>query len=700
MAIFHLTTKVGGRSSGKSVVAAAAYRSREVMTDERTGKRYDYRYRGKEDSEILAPDNSPEWATDRARLWNEVEKAERRSDARTYREIEAALPKELSWEQQRELVREFVRENYTDNRIIADVAYHRNNDGNPHAHILLTTRSVGPDGFGLKNRDMNKREALESWRESWEAHANKALERAGRSERIDRRTLQEQGLDRDATRHLGPQATALERAGIRTTIGEYNAKVVEIAESRQRLAELKREKAAAEERVREMVSRRPGASRLVRMERQAEWKALRAEASANFWVDRVSRFEAMRQEGISLSPRDVANEKAARAAFQKSEKRLIEAKATHDELARLVRARGLDAPLRSGQPAPAKEYLALRTERVSLESREQKLSSQLSAHGNDHRNGEMHQTAEARSRASYFQAEREMRELSRGTNAALRKTPKWVPGVGQAAEASREQLKAAIAKRDLALKRLREMAAEHNTTVRELPAVLRREQEASKQRLDSLQEEHTRVAAAAREARRAEAAADFAGQQRLKGPDRLILNERHRQRLESGLWDPGASRDLRALEAAQGRALAQQDWNTLKEMRAGLFSRDLQALRGYESAMRLGEYRDAARAGGPRDATRDTELEKNALGALKELDPSKHDRILDRAHRQLGRDAGGSEVKRGTALAGNLAAAALGEARRVEREVISDHIRERGRPSREEMRDLSRMPTDGDRERD
>jgi hypothetical protein len=97
MAIASCHVSVISRAKGRSSVAAAAYRSGEKITDERTGITYDYtRKGGVVYSALLVPDHSPEWAKDRAQLWNEVERIETRSNAQTAREVEIALPKELT----------------------------------------------------------------------------------------------------------------------------------------------------------------------------------------------------------------------------------------------------------------------------------------------------------------------------------------------------------------------------------------------------------------------------------------------------------------------------------------------------------------------------------------------------------------------------------------------------------------------------
>ena len=232
MAIYHLHAKVISRSDGRSATAAAAYRAGENITDTRTGLTFDYTKKGGVDhTEIIAPDNAPVWASDRAALWNEVEKAEKRKDAQVCREVEIALPCELSNDQQLDLVRRFVHVQFVSRGMIADVAIHRAKDENPHAHILLTMRSIDANGFGQKVRAWNDKELLENWRAAWEAHANLALEKSGQSARIDHRTLAAQGIDREPQIHIGAKVAEMEGRGVRTEIGE-NALNVELRNER------------------------------------------------------------------------------------------------------------------------------------------------------------------------------------------------------------------------------------------------------------------------------------------------------------------------------------------------------------------------------------------------------------------------------------------------------------------------------------
>lgn len=182
------------RSQGRSATAAIAYRVAERIEDRRTGLVFDYAARGGVDhTEILAPDHAPDWVRDRSELWNRVEEAETRKNSQVAREVRVALPAELTHEARVELVREFVREQFVERGIVADIALHApgraGDERNHHAHILLTTREIGPEGFTSKNRDWNKVELLEGWREAWARDSNAALERAGIEDRVDHRTL-------------------------------------------------------------------------------------------------------------------------------------------------------------------------------------------------------------------------------------------------------------------------------------------------------------------------------------------------------------------------------------------------------------------------------------------------------------------------------------------------------------------------------
>ncbi|NUU67992.1 MobA/MobL family protein [Enterobacteriaceae bacterium BIT-l23] len=194
MAIFHLDFKIVKRSEGRSSVAKAAYHARTRITDERTGDTYDYSRRTDLYGHfILAPVNAPEHIVkDSTALWNEVERVERQQNGQTARFFDVAIPAELNNEDKKKLVLEYCQKNFVDKGMIADIAFHDLDSDNPHAHVMLTLKTIGPEGFGKKERSWNDRKMSVLWRESWASMANSYLAAAGSSERIDHRSLQSQ----------------------------------------------------------------------------------------------------------------------------------------------------------------------------------------------------------------------------------------------------------------------------------------------------------------------------------------------------------------------------------------------------------------------------------------------------------------------------------------------------------------------------
>ena len=230
MAIYRFEAKVIGRSEragGRSVVAAAAYRSGDKMEDRKYEVTHDYSRRaaGVVFSEILAPENAPAWVMDRQELWNAVETKEdthnRRASAQLAREFIPALPKELTPEQQQDLVRGFVRSELVSRGMIADVAIHEPKEGdNIHAHILCSMRTISPLGFEKKERSWNETALLVGLREAWETHTNDALEKAGHEVRVSCKSLENRGIEQEPQPKLGVAAAAMERKGIETERGK------------------------------------------------------------------------------------------------------------------------------------------------------------------------------------------------------------------------------------------------------------------------------------------------------------------------------------------------------------------------------------------------------------------------------------------------------------------------------------------------
>jgi hypothetical protein len=218
MPIYHLSVKTISRSAGRSATAAAAYRAGAEIVDERTGEVHDYRRKGGVESAVLVlPTDAPEWASKRAKLWNAAEVSETRKNSTVAREFEIALPSELSAQERAKLAHDFAREIVERHGCAADVAIHAPGRGgdnrNHHAHILCTTRQLTPEGFGAKCRELDDRKTgeIERWRERFAQLQNDSLERAGVAERVDHRSLKDQGIDREPTVHLGPAASGYER---------------------------------------------------------------------------------------------------------------------------------------------------------------------------------------------------------------------------------------------------------------------------------------------------------------------------------------------------------------------------------------------------------------------------------------------------------------------------------------------------------
>lgn len=255
MAIFHFQVQIITRGKGQSAVASASYRSGEKLVDERTGETKFYKRAVQPETMILAPSHAPEWVYDRNRLWNEVEKVEKNWNSQLSREINVALPRELSNEKQVELIRNFVQDQFVDKGMVADIAIHRDDQNNPHAHIMLTVRQFNEHGeWGNKKKkeyqldrngekvldkngkpkyktvsltDWDNRDNVTMWREQWANYANQTLEKEGISEKITHLSHEARGLEELPTVHLGHVNHAMEKRGIQTEKGDHNRFVQE-----------------------------------------------------------------------------------------------------------------------------------------------------------------------------------------------------------------------------------------------------------------------------------------------------------------------------------------------------------------------------------------------------------------------------------------------------------------------------------------
>jgi ATP-dependent exoDNAse (exonuclease V) alpha subunit len=229
VAIYHNSVSVVKRSAGKSAVAAAAYRSGDKLTDERTGLTHDYTRKSGVDYSVILTPIEADWITDRAKLWNAVEASEKRGDAQLAREVTLAIPIELSRDDRVELVLEYVQKNYVDRGMIADVNFHHLGGNNPHAHIMVTMRDLIIDdneevSFGNKNRGWNNWKDAASFtksREDWAKIANKYLIEAGYPDaQIDHRSNADRGIETIPQIHLGAKTVAARKKGIASKRGE------------------------------------------------------------------------------------------------------------------------------------------------------------------------------------------------------------------------------------------------------------------------------------------------------------------------------------------------------------------------------------------------------------------------------------------------------------------------------------------------
>jgi len=235
---YHCSVKMIGRSDGRSAVACAAYRSGERLHDERYAKEHNYApRRGVTQTGILAPKDAPQWAFNREALWNRAEAVEKRKDAQVAREFELALPHQVSADVRVALVEEFISQELIPRGMIVDYAIHspngRGDDRNWHAHLMTTLRPLEAGDFSrMKDRDACTQEMVCHWRQAWAELQNRTFERLkvrgedGGILRADHRSYEEQGIGQEPTLHMGVLATAMERHGIPTEIGELNREIV------------------------------------------------------------------------------------------------------------------------------------------------------------------------------------------------------------------------------------------------------------------------------------------------------------------------------------------------------------------------------------------------------------------------------------------------------------------------------------------
>jgi Ti-type conjugative transfer relaxase TraA len=230
MAIYHFSAKVVSRANGSSAVASAAYRSASELHDDRLGRNHDFSNKaGVIHSEVMLPQGAPERLNDRTTLWNEVEAGEKRKDAQLAREVEFSIPREMNEKQGVQLARDFVKKQFVDHGMVADLNVHwdKAKDGSPkpHAHVMLAMRDVGPEGFGAKNRDWNSTELLKDWREAWSTHVNERMAELGLEGRIDHRSYESQGIGLEPQHKIGPAASRRPEQGLEAERIEDHARI-------------------------------------------------------------------------------------------------------------------------------------------------------------------------------------------------------------------------------------------------------------------------------------------------------------------------------------------------------------------------------------------------------------------------------------------------------------------------------------------
>ena len=230
MAIYHFSAKVVSRANGSSAVASAAYRSASELHDERLNRHHDFSNKaGVIHSEVMLPQGAPERLNDRTTLWNEVEAGEKRKDAQLAREVEFSIPRELNPQQGVSLARDFVEKQFVERGMVADLNVHwdmgKDGQPKPHAHVMLSMREVGPEGFGQKVREWNSTQLLQGWREAWADHVNERLAELDIDARIDHRTLQAQGIELEPQHKIGPAASRMPEQRLEAERVEDHARI-------------------------------------------------------------------------------------------------------------------------------------------------------------------------------------------------------------------------------------------------------------------------------------------------------------------------------------------------------------------------------------------------------------------------------------------------------------------------------------------
>ncbi|HES3853287.1 TPA: MobA/MobL family protein [Streptococcus pyogenes] len=254
---FHFSVNIISRGKGKSAVASAAYISGEKIKNEWDGVTHDYtKKQGVISKEIYLPDRAPKEYKDRKTLWNSVELFEKNSNAQLARNFIISLPKELSMEENKKMIEEYIQTNFVKEGMIVDLAIHdesREGNQNIHAHIMTIVRPINEDGtWGQKSKKeyildekgekilnkngkpktrkvelttWNDKGNVEKWRENFSKLCNEYLAKNKIEKRVDHRSFKRRGIKQIPTIHLGASASAMERKGIRTEKGDINREI-------------------------------------------------------------------------------------------------------------------------------------------------------------------------------------------------------------------------------------------------------------------------------------------------------------------------------------------------------------------------------------------------------------------------------------------------------------------------------------------
>lgn len=242
MANYHMEVTTISRGKGRSIARALNYITGERIYDEYNGRSYGHKREDVLFSKIFLPDHAPPEFCDLQSLCDEIDRAEVRYDARTAREFKGSLPNELTYPELTQIVQEFITHNFVDHSLCAIAAIHEGRNesdptkNNPHAHIIVPTRTVGMDGFcEKKNREWDKKKYIGIWREDWANVQNRAYERNGLDVRVSHESLEVQGVrNREPTIHLSRADWQREMRGIHTPAGDRKREIQERNKARVR----------------------------------------------------------------------------------------------------------------------------------------------------------------------------------------------------------------------------------------------------------------------------------------------------------------------------------------------------------------------------------------------------------------------------------------------------------------------------------